>query len=104
MNGAEQTGCAGDIVFYDYENPQSYTHLAGRDTQIYWVHFNGAYAGTLLRELGFVGSMRLHTEENLSVYFEEILRALTYHGAFYLKTPNGICFIPRFPWVRLPRF
>lgn len=88
MNGEEHFATDGDIVFYNYKDPQDYSHLSQWNTQVYWVHFHGELAETLLKDLQFTQSMCLHTEENLSVYFKAIIHALTYQKTHYLKTSS----------------
>lgn len=85
MNGETFYASEGDIVFYDYMDPQDYTHLAAYNTQVYWMHFNGDLARNYLKDLHFNNSLCLHTEEDLSMYFKTIIHALTHKQNQYLK-------------------
>lgn len=85
MDGQSHTAEMGDVVFYNYNDVQRYEHLAKYHSQIYWVHFNGAQAPKLLQELKLTKSMKIHTESNLSRYFEDILNELTFQKKMYFK-------------------
>ena len=93
INGVRQTAKEGDIVFYDYNDRQEYSHLSGCGTQIYWLHFNGAEAKKLLRELNVTRSMVFHTKSNISEYFETIIKELTYKKSFYYKAVAGSIYL-----------
>ena len=85
MNGEECFAQDGDVVFYNINDIQSYSHLAEFRSQIYWVHFNGLLAGPMLKELHLTKSMKIHTESNISIYFENILNELTFKKKLYFN-------------------
>ena len=89
MNGEERIATEGDVVFYNYMDKQKYTHLDGYDTQIYWIHFNGPRAWTLLEDLSLTESTVLHTTANLSDYFESIIQELNQKSSHYYKIITG---------------
>ena len=83
MNGEECFAEAGDVVFYNIYDSQSYSHLCQYHSQIYWAHFNGLVAAPFLQELKLTKSMKIHTEANISIYFENILNELTFKKKLY---------------------
>lgn len=89
INGQKMIAKEGDIVFYNYNDQQEYTHLAAYNTQLYWIHINGTKAAALLQEVGLTESCILHTTLNLAEYFENIIRELTYQNDFYHKSAAG---------------
>lgn len=89
INGKKLTAEKGDIIFYNYNDRQEYTHLSAYDTQLYWIHICGSKAATLLHDLGITESTILHTTLNLGEYFENIIRELTYQTEYYHLSVAG---------------
>ena len=93
INGEKIIAEEGDIIFYDYGDPQEYTHLDGFDTQVYWVHFDGEKAREILNDIGITQSGVFHTNINLSEYFENIIREMTHKSNNYNKLVAGNMYI-----------
>lgn len=93
INGKKMTAEKGDIVFYNYNDRQEYTHLAAFDTQLYWIHIGGKNAAALLNDIGITESTILHTTLNLCEYFENIIRELTYQNEYYHLSVAGNIFL-----------
>ncbi len=89
INGEKMIAKEGDIVFYNYNDRQEYTHLAEFDTQLYWVHIAGNKAAAILNDIGITESTILHTTLYLGEYFESIIRELTYQNDHYHLSVAG---------------
>lgn len=57
-NGRETELGPGNAVIYRPGDAQIYSHLAGRNTLVYWVHFSGTAAEDILRQAGFSGRVK----------------------------------------------
>lgn len=93
INGERVVAEEGDVIFYNYGDPQEYIHLTGYDTQIYWLHFNGTIAREVLNDIGITHSCILHTSSNLAEHFENIIREMTHKNNNYNKLVTGNLYI-----------
>lgn len=76
---------SGDIVFYNINDGQKYSHLSDYNTSVYWIHFCGSTAAELLNELGFSKSMIIRADADISDLFDSIIKELTYKRKAYVK-------------------